>query len=1027
MKSADNDIERLINRIKRGLVCPSDIPEDLENHIDIIRAERKYGYRMIGNRGYDVIRNAFFVEEKSTDYKGVFSGRQTETKWFTDFHSYYDYVEGEIYENACYYKWDYAGINIKIDKSKIENRKSLIDYDIDTYTKKLHETERQQYNKTQRNKINLKKWLDKFLNCDSLESFSKTAKSYEKSAQNTDISFFIWNYLSLDFKDKKRLDIILRYLASHSYGFQGGILEPLCLIYNPEDVLRYYDYPGLYSKTTMNKHRKEIKKYIDQITLSAPKLIRRAGFDEKTHYYYAFSGDSKNYRWARSSFDVEMNSRREYEYGLYRFFETFDDLVKFLNYDLDNTDLSKDLSLEFDFSTCKVTESTKLPLTNMDGLHYSIYKEYKNAKFVVWQEWVDDNNVLIDSISNEFVYFFDFVAFMKGDLSNSDLITCEGLTNLKDPDGISFEGALLPSFIGEKLGLPQPEYKFKPALMQGFELATVNEKETGLVYQEKRPNEDNNNFFSRVFYVTDIHLLHRLEQINAVTKVDIIYCVRKIIDSLLQDKPYNILLIAGDTSSDINIFIAFVKCLRYELDDRCLSHRLSVIFTLGNHELWEFSDKTIDEITEVYKKVLSQYDMHLLQNCILYKTHDVDSLNKVQMIDADELLIGTKQDLREKLREAKTILFGGLAFSGYNNEFNADDGIYRNAINRIQEIEETRTFESLYKKVLDCLPDKQVIIATHTPLQDWSNKADYHTNYVYVSGHTHRNFFYDDGETRVYADNQVGYFADSVFTKWLEIDGMYDYFSDYSDGIYSVSKDEYKAFYRGKNLYLTINRDFYQLYMLKKNGYYCFIAQSEKGKLSMLNGGSITNLSSNDINYYYDSMDSVIQMIKHPLDKYTEYQRRVADEVVKIGGSGRIHGCIIDIDPGLGIAFNHLFVNPFDLTITAYWASDIIYKKVYSNTRTLLEKQCPLLYKNYLKILDSNKDNLPVLANNISSSKTKTQYEYSTVMYKASREIRKMQKLELNILTTWNEGALESGPGLISGGPDLLKDFTTDN
>lgn len=56
---------------------------------------------------------------------------------------------------------------------------------------------------------------------------------------------------------------------------------------------------------------------------------------------------------------------------------------------------------------------------------------------------------------------------------------------------------------------------------------------------------------------------------------------------------------------------------------------------------------------------------------------------------------------------------------------------------------------------------------------------------------------------------------------------------------------------------MTFNRQVNILYMLKKNGYYCFIHESKTGSLSMLNGGALKGLNVKDVNYYYDNMDDV--------------------------------------------------------------------------------------------------------------------------------------------------------------------------
>ena len=71
-------------------------------------------------------------------------------------------------------------------------------------------------------------------------------------------------------------------------------------------------------------------------------------------------------------------------------------------------------------------------------------------------------------------------------------------------------------------------------------------------------------------------------------------------------------------------------------------------------------------------------------------------------------------------------------------------------------------------------------------------------------------------------------------------------------------------------------------------------------------------------------MDAMISTIKMPLDKYTSFQKHIADIVKRIGGVGTIHGSIIDID-----FYNHIYVNLIDLSLIGYLASDIINKIVY--------------------------------------------------------------------------------------------------
>ncbi|WP_456074852.1 hypothetical protein [Holdemanella biformis] len=400
----------------------------------------------------------------------------------------------------------------------------------------------------------------------------------------------------------------------------------------------------------------------------------------------------------------------------------------------------------------------------------------------------------------------------------------------------------------------------------------------------------------------------------------------------------------------------------------------------------------MDEIVEKYRTVLKENGMYLLHNDVFYRNESDD----IGIIQYDELIRSDNRTLMEKLRCTRLVILGGVGFSGYNEKFNANDGVYRAAVDRNTEIQESKKFEHLYDKLTDVLAKKNTVIFTHMPKKDWCVDTNCHDDFVYVSGHTHKNMFFDDGVKRIYADNQIGYRNESPHLKNFLMDGEYDYFGDYEDGIYEITSQEYQDFYRGKNISMTFNRQVNILYMLKKNGYYCFIHKSKTGSLSMLNGGALKKLDMNDVNYYYENMDSMIASIETPLKKYTAYQESIANEIRRIGGYGLIHGCIIDID-----YYNHVYVNPLDMTVRSYCASNIINKLVYPNLVALLKNECPELYANYLKLIEGEKLN-PLAVKQPKKETSLLPQEYlETDIYKVSREIKKMQKLNSNVLTTW--------------------------
>ena len=119
-----------------------------------------------------------------------------------------------------------------------------------------------------------------------------------------------------------------------------------------------------------------------------------------------------------------------------------------------------------------------------------------------------------------------------------------------------------------------------------------------------------------------------------------------------------------------------------------------------------------------------------------------------------------------------------------------------------------------------------------------------------------------------------------------------------------------------------------------------------------LHGGTLKRLEHKDIQYYYEHMDQMIATIKAPINKYTAFQKKIAGTIQKIGGEGRIHGCIIDID-----SVNHVYVNPIDLKLTGYWALNMKLKIAYPNIPFLLKEQCPQIYANYQKLIEGKRAN----------------------------------------------------------------------
>ena len=258
-----------------------------------------------------------------------------------------------------------------------------------------------------------------------------------------------------------------------------------------------------------------------------------------------------------------------------------------------------------------------------------IYKTYKgydrtSDRFEFQDGWVDKNgNVVIHSPIYKFEYFFDYIHFLENDLSNADLLFCDGLLNLYDFSGLNLKDAKVHSKLLDRLNVTYQLNTLNASMIESFDHVVSNENKTiaALEYKRETYSEIEDSIENRkIYYISDLHLLHRLKD-KCKTKEDISYELQKIIDKMLADISYSfrekgMLLIGGDTSSDFQVFVQFAKLLKHSIDDMHL--KIQVIFLLGNHELWEFSDNALDEIIQKYEDVLAEQEMYLLQNDILY-------------------------------------------------------------------------------------------------------------------------------------------------------------------------------------------------------------------------------------------------------------------------------------------------------------------------------------------------------------------------------------------------------------------------
>lgn len=510
----------------------------------------------------------------------------------------------------------------------------------------------------------------------------------------------------------------------------------------------------------------------------------------------------------------------------------------------------------------------------------------------------------------------------------------------------------------------------------------------------------------RLYYISDIHLEHKLikKYGKSLTDSKVTKYIESLVKELLIDIPVmerglSYLLIGGDVAHSVALSKIFYETVvNYWKQDH-------VIAILGNHELWDvregmFSQRSLKEVVAEYRELFDSLGITFLHNDLL-----ISQSEKQEVISEKELLAMTSEELKRLSLRASLVLLGGTGFSGLNEQFNANSGLYRERVTVEMDKKESEKFCYLYNQLQASLHKNQhVVIFSHMPKEDWSNE-NYQSDWSYVNGHTHINRLILDDEKTVYADNQIGYFNQQIGLKSFDINKAYDLFQEYPNGIYSISKKQYVDFYRGKRISMTFNRKNGHILMLKRAGMYCFIFLNLKNdRLYLLNGGMPNKLKNQDLFYYYDSLAVYSDLIKKTFKNYNQYLKDISSEVKKLGGTGKVHGNIIDID-----FYNHLAIDPFNGGITPYFALSMTDRDEYSNMDDFflsLDSQVKLNYKRAKK--ETAMTFLTIEKEYALINQDTIKKVTSTEMYGPSNMMKKIQYLtENNIIRVWNEEVFE--------------------
>ena len=539
-----------------------------------------------------------------------------------------------------------------------------------------------------------------------------------------------------------------------------------------------------------------------------------------------------------------------------------------------------------------------------------------------------------------------------------------------------------------------------------------NETEISKTKSHKIATVNNDEKRIIIHYISDLHLNSKIidkqkdgVSIGETAMEEIKLAVSQIAKSIKHKNDFDykkVILLGGDITEDFEISRAFHHLLSKELNYSC-----TVLSILGNHELWDGDPlgSKRHNLLDIYKKYEEMIDgadhSYLLENSVFAIVQGWKICITEEMLFDESIEIY----LKRILSKAELIVFGATGFSGNNDNFNASHGIYRGTIiNATDDKKLSEKCEKAYTRAIELIGSNEFVCLTHMPKADWSDNV-YLPNCIYISGHTHQNSYTLENGKRILADNQIGYEGNDYSLKNFLLYGHSDYFESLPDGIHEIHPSEYIEFSESRNLRYRYKRnDSSKLYALKKSGFYMFVTQN-KYNTCILCGGSKKKLSSNRLDYYYDNLDILAEQLLSSFQGYEKRIHEISESIQKLGGDGKIHGCIVDID-----FFNHVYLNPFDGTLTFYCAEDTMSRITYPTLNLLVENNPSNSF-----VLDNMKKQIKtgIVKNGLVISfdgivQKGGAYSKGSYIYKISAKAKRIQSLfDGNVIQIWDDSLID--------------------
>lgn len=213
----------------------------------------------------------------------------------------------------------------------------------------------------------------------------------------------------------------------------------------------------------------------------------------------------------------------------------------------------------------------------------------------------------------------------------------------------------------------------------------------------------------KVAYISDIHIefmlntmAEKLGKTVSVAALAALFCKR------LSEQECDFAVLAGDIGHCTERNIEFLNEADKLTDKK-------IFVCLGNHDYWDWGresrrgrGRSIEDLEKIYEEQIA-------------RTKNI------------ELLVAGKT-----VSMGNLIIIGDCAFAGYNKDFNAANGIYRDTlISPIAERALSNRWREFYNATLKeaAAEGKKVLAVTHMSVEEWGGSIN--PDILYISGHIH--------------------------------------------------------------------------------------------------------------------------------------------------------------------------------------------------------------------------------------------------------------------------------------------------